>query len=67
MQICWHDGFSLDVDEVLAAVGFNSQGEESVWIDVPEQFPEEARAAIARAPGCVAGALDFGFVWGEFC
>lgn len=60
MQICGHDGFGLDVDEVFAAVGLDSQGEESVGVDVPEQFAEETCAAIARAPGCVAGSLDFG-------
>ena len=54
MQICGDDGLGLDVDKVLAAVGLDAQRQEGVRVDVPEQFAEEAGAAVAGAPGGVA-------------
>lgn len=48
------DGIGLDVDGVPTAVGFYSQCEVGVRIDVPEESAEEPEAAVVVAEGGVA-------------
>lgn len=48
------DGIGLDVDGVSTAVGFYSQCEVGVRIDVPEESAEEPEAAVVVAEGGVA-------------
>ena len=54
VQVCRHNGLGLDVDKILATVGFDPQCEEGIRVDVPEQFAEEADTAITCAPGGIA-------------
>lgn len=41
MQICGNDRFGLDIQEVFPSIGFYSEGEVGVWIDIPEKFPKQ--------------------------
>ncbi len=52
------DGLGLNVDKVLPRVRVDAHGEVRVRVDVPETAAKERWAAVARAPGREAGALD---------
>lgn len=40
MEIGRHYGFSLDIDEVLSAVGFDAHSEVGVRINIPKELAE---------------------------
>ncbi len=60
VQVRRDDALRLDVDEVLASVALDAQGQVRVRVNVPEGFPEDGGGPRVRAEGGVAGALGGG-------
>lgn len=58
VDVGWDNGFRLDIDKVLAAVGLHPEAHVDVLVDIPQAPAKDGGWTCDGPPGCITSADD---------